>query len=60
MANKPTPYKSTASYLAGAVCAAVVIAATIPRSLADDDLPPFPKELLDQPEQIEKGHKVFE
>jgi mono/diheme cytochrome c family protein len=57
--NKPT-LKNSVKYVTGAVCASVAIAAGIPQSLADDDLPPFPKELLDKPEQIEMGHKVFE
>lgn len=60
MANHTIRFKTTARYVASAVCAAVAIAAAIPQSLADDDLPPFPKELLDKPDQIEKGHQVFE
>lgn len=38
--------------------AALVLAAGIPAH-ADSNLPPFPKELLDQPEQIELGKDVF-
>lgn len=60
MANSTIRYKATARYVASAVCAAAAIATAIPQSLADDDLPPFPKELLDRPDQIELGHKVFE
>ncbi|HVY04387.1 MAG TPA: cytochrome c [Burkholderiales bacterium] len=52
--------KTTIKHMAGAFCGALAIAAAIPHSLADDELPPFPKELLNQPEQIEKGHQVFE
>ena len=52
--------RTITQYMVGALCGVLVFLPAIPASLADDDLPPFPKELLDKPEQIEKGHAVFE
>ncbi|HEX4985356.1 MAG TPA: cytochrome c [Burkholderiales bacterium] len=53
--------KTTFRHMAAALCGAATIGLAIPGSpAADDELPPFPKDLLGKPEQIEKGHKVFD